>query len=180
MPVVVGGAASGDSMNNNNSSSSSSSRDDDDDENNNDDNGGGGGDNNDINNNGDDSNDNESQEPCTVSFVDTDGHDSLSHTPQKQLATSSLADRQRQLLLLQDELTNGIGLGSFGLAVAMAFASGSFSTSPYCSSPASSSPPSTCYDDGCMDTDWLLVGSLAYQCYFFWTAARHGIRDFIF
>jgi len=24
-------------------------------------------------------------------------------------------------------------------------------------------------------SDWLLLGSLAYQCYFFYSAARHGI-----
>jgi len=96
------------------------------------------------------------QEPCTFSFVDMNND-----SPHSHLASS---DQHQHLS------PTGIGLKSLGVAMALAFASGSFSTSPCYSS---------CCDDYCIDssTDWLLLGSLAYQCYFFWTAARHGIRD---
>jgi len=94
------------------------------------------------------------QDPCTFSFVtNTNNDDDTSYD-------------------IHHHSPGSIGLGSLGFAMALAFASGSFSTSP-------------CYASGsccdCMDggTDWLLLGSLAYQCYFVWTAAKQGLRDFV-
>lgn len=94
-------------------------------------------------------------ENCTFSFVDNTIHDHFH-------------DSEHHHLLDPDQHLSVTGLGSLGVAMALAFASGSFSTSPcftgYCD----------CMEAG---TDWLLLGSLAYQCYFFWTAAtRNGAR----
>jgi hypothetical protein len=113
-------------------------------------------DNNIINNHNINSN-NQMQEPCTVPFVDM-SHESLcSH--HKQLSHHPSEQQQHHL--------SRMGLGSLGIAMALAFASGSFTTSPCYSSCCD------CMDEG--TTDWLLLGSLAYQCYFFWSAARHGL-----
>lgn len=83
------------------------------------------------------------------------------------------------------------GLKSLGFAVALAFASGSFTTSPvttsgcYFSGYNYAGPSSSCCGCGggcsgdCSSTDWLLVGSLAYQCYFLWTAGGQGVWDLV-
>lgn len=112
---------------------------------------------------------NNMQEPCTFSFVN-DGK------------TITTTDEQSRW---------GGGLKSLGFAVALAFASGSFATSPvttsgcYFSGYYYAGPSSSCCGCGggcagdCSSTDWLLVGSLAYQCYFLWSAGGQGVWDLV-
>jgi hypothetical protein len=116
------------------------------------------------------------QEPCTFSFVN-DGKTITTTT------TTSSHEHEHEHARWSG------GLKSLGFAVALAFASGSFATSPVTSgcyfTGYYAGPSSSCCGcgRGCVGdrttTDWLLVGSLAYQCYFLWTAGGQGVWDLV-
>lgn len=159
----------------------------------------------DFRGNNNDENDLNTDNDSTDHVDDDDSSDDLTHplssdptrtasfvaSPGKALTTTitEIAYDHLSNHLSNPDATRWKTIKSLSFAVALAFASGSIATSP-ASFPG---PQCYCHDcdldgglyalfsgDGCPGaTDWLLVGSLAYQCYFFWTAARDGMRDLV-